>query len=175
MRRTAHRTRKYGKDRRGVAILVAISVTAILLILVGGLIAALQFTEGQRGHDLRQARLRSLQQLGLDNAVAMLTNGDQTAPQSWQTEEGTVRLTQLRPADSNQDSNLYKDDHLSVREGDMVAKLAAEVPYKGEAVHLSSTWLMNITQGQERRICVQMAVGRSGSPAMPEEASDSEQ
>ncbi len=162
-----NRQNKFG--RRGVAVLIAISVSAILFLLVGGLLLGVVTTEKQRVANVVEVDLLGLENLGLQNAKLLLEK-DMAEPQRFETDTGKVEIRSFNiPNDEERDS-LYQSP-LSPREGDRILRLISQMSFRGREVYMDSTYIVNTTPQQERCVRVHSRRGNGSQdtprPALP--------
>ncbi len=142
--------RRNKSGQRGVAILVALSVAAILFVLVNALIFSVITTEKQRIASDAEVDLLALEKLGVENALLLISKGD-VENVSYETDAGVVSIKTLRVPNDDDREVLYKEP-LSPREGDRVLRVYSEMPSRGQAVYMESTYIVNATPQQERRL-----------------------
>jgi hypothetical protein len=137
-------------SRRGVALLVAISVLGILTILAMGLAASQQVTRDlSANQNVRAGALRGIQ-LGLDVAIAGIPKGltegraaeNADVPFSWRAEAATPEAA------------CYAGEHLAPRPGDMMVTASGRSLTRKGSIVAERRYLVNLQPGTERRVCL---------------------
>ena len=140
--------------RRGVALLIAISVLGILTILAMGLAASQQVTRDLTANRSVRAKALRSAQLGLDIAIASipkgLTKGHAAAqsdtPFSW------------RAQTASPDAACYATEYLAHRPGDMIVTVSGLAPTRKGSILAERQYLVNLQPGTERRVCLSETV-----------------
>lgn len=155
-----------GPARRGFVLLIAISVLAILAILVFGLAASQDLARGRAALDNARRTAYELGQVALDGLAATAAHagdGATTATAMTVAVKANVTgagdfhvlpegkfLVDSRPTRANE--SCYTPPLLAHRDGDRVAALCVSVPLGSKYLRLTQTYLVNTTGEKTRRV-----------------------
>ena len=135
---------------RAVALVIAVSVLAILTILVMGLATAQRVTVGRAaGSHARQTALELIR-LGRQSIQAQLAQGAPVAEQvRFQAPEGDLVLSASEAAP---DAPLYASSFLEHRPGDYLVTIRATVLLANHRLQLEHLYLLNASPSHERTL-----------------------
>lgn len=160
---------KAGKrTNRGVALIIAISVLAILTTLIMGL--AYSADQARQGELLSSTNDRAghLTRLGFDVAVATLAATPSTAAAAKDLDvtlqEGTCHVS-LRPTAAAEP--IYAGNFIKMREGDVLVKVLATIRKGAATQKATHTYLLNINPAHPRRILCEESISKMELPKKP--------
>ncbi|MBN1868153.1 hypothetical protein JW916_12785 [Candidatus Sumerlaeota bacterium] len=156
--------------RRGVALVVAIAVLAILTILVMGLAASQSVARHHLARSDSERQARSLARTAFEAACAALASmpGGPTAeiaPRSFPA-DGDSFTVGMRPATSDDDP-VYAGKFLKPRPGDVAVTVTATHKAGVYSLKITQTYLANVNPAHERRILLSEEVGAPTPAAAP--------
>ena len=142
------------RRRRGMAMIVAISVLAILTIIVMGLAASQRASRQLASIQQTKQKALELIRLGLDSAMVQLKKpGGSVPPNAYKTREGEFTLTAFA-IDPQEElaKTLYDGKYLQHRPGDTLLTVSASVLRGPRRLQMEHLYLVNAAEGRERRI-----------------------
>jgi len=156
--------RTHAPRHRGVAILIAISVLAILTILVMALGYSLDSSQHAQGAESAKVRGERLARAGFDYAIAMLGRipGSLTEPREVDLalSEGECHIAARRA----QAGESFYGSFVHLRPGDVVLTVTASLRKGRPMLQVTQTYLVNLSPAFPRRLLCQESVPKSLPP-----------
>lgn len=158
-------------SRRGVAIIIAVSVLAILTIVVFGLAASLRFAADNETAGQNRQTAVSLINTGLDYGLGLLAQNPaeilgKTRVIPFENAAVTIFCRQAVPGDA-----CYAGKFLVLRPGDAILTIRVHHGKEPRITRLTQEYLVNATAGQERvvrieeRIAEKPVLAQADNPA----------
>jgi hypothetical protein len=155
---------KPGRRRCGAALVIALSVLAILTILVTALAASLQVAANRGASAQTRQKARQLIRLGLESARTQIAKGAPgTLPSTFATPQGACELAvrAAAPGDATYESPL-----LAHRPGDYEVTVAATVRHATRNLRIEHVYLVNTSPNAARQVRLAANVTQP-DPAIP--------
>ena len=135
--------------RRGVALIIAISVLAILTIIVTGLAASLEAAAAHSAHSAGRQEALSMVRFGLNYAKSLLTRSPADLagkPKVLETDQGKCVISAKI---AQADDPCYKGRFIKPRSLDVILTIHVEGP---RAASLTQEFLVNVSETGKRVI-----------------------
>jgi Tfp pilus assembly protein PilX len=150
--------------RRGVALIVAIAVSAILTVLVVGLSASHSVARQGNVASMLGHQARVLARAGLDTAMVLLAQvpAGSAVPKRTFTAEGGAYDVEIRPAGA--DEPAYDDQALAHRPGDAIVTVSAVARRGPHRRQVNQRYLVNASPDRARRVRLENSVSSERNP-----------